>query len=524
MTKFLKELKLFFVRDKFDFYFLIYSIILVLFLSIISSTLGFWSDEGFTLIVSQRSIIDIIDFTINDTNPPLYYVLIKLWGIIFGYSEFTIRFFSIISLFFSLFVLKNILLKTKLNFKVNLNWILLPISVAPVLIYFSVEARFYAFVAFLFLAFLNFGVGFDQNTNIKNLIFLSLFAILGLYTHSIFVIIIFSFSILLALKILTKYINFFQKNGFDNLAPTLINDKFMIKFIVYNLSVLIFYLPWLFVIVGATRTISESFWLQFDPIMSLLDFLQASIIAENYISDIRISIIFRVILLTLVGLMFVFGVVNLIRINNQKLNLILLVSIVSLVCAYFLSFSSPVFYFRYLSFLTPIIFLIIYFGIEQFSTLFDTKYQKLIVTILIILISVSNLTWFYYAIYQNPRYKISSKELTNVILDSFNPQTDLLVTDSLSNYTNTKYYLQESETGVDIKFYDPNKEEPIWTGTGILKDDEYISKDQILSSQQIWVTYSWGGGRVEKLLNENGYQKIDDKSQDYQILRIWKKI
>jgi uncharacterized membrane protein len=350
MKQVLKELKLLFVKDKIDFYFLIYSIILVLFLSVLASTLGFWSDEGFTLLVSQRSVYDIINFTINDTNPPLYYILIKFWAQIFGYNEFTIRFFSILSFFFSIYLLKNIIIRSQVVLQTNINLLLLLVSVSPVMIFFALEARFYAFVTLLFLIFLNSALDFNENTTNKNLIFLIIAAVVGLYTHSIFVVTIGSFSFITFIKIASKYFQRLKEIQIHNIFKNLIDDIFLKKFIIYNFSVLILYLPWLFVIINTAKSVTDSFWLKFDPIFSLLEYQQASIIAENYIDSEQIFT-FRVILMVLTGVLFTLGIINIFKQPNQRLKNIIWMFLVPLLFAYLISTRSAIFYFRYLSFL-----------------------------------------------------------------------------------------------------------------------------------------------------------------------------
>lgn len=522
MKQVLKELKLLFVKDKIDFYFLIYSIILVLFLSVLASTLGFWSDEGFTLLVSQRSVYDIINFTINDTNPPLYYILIKFWAQIFGYNEFTIRFFSILSFFFSIYLLKNIIIRSQVVLQTNINLLLLLVSVSPVMIFFALEARFYAFVTLLFLIFLNSALDFNENTTNKNLIFLIIAAVVGLYTHSIFVVTIGSFSFITFIKIASKYFQRLKEIQIHNIFKNLIDDIFLKKFIIYNFSVLILYLPWLFVIINTAKSVTDSFWLKFDPIFSLLEYQQASIIAENYIDSEQIFT-FRVILMVLTGVLFTLGIINIFKQPNQRLKNIIWMFLVPLLFAYLISTRSAIFYFRYLSFLTPIVYLIIYFGIQDFSDLFNSKLKKVLLPMFVLIVSIMNFSWFYFAISKSPGYKINSKEITEQIAFSFNPKTDIVVTPSLSNYTNTKYYFNQNHPQINIRVYDPNKVEPLWTGTGLLKENEYISKTEILQSQRVWITYQWGEDRVEELLESKNYLKISDKTIDYQKIQLWQK-
>ena len=47
-----------------------------------------WHDEGFTaMLVKKFSYLEIIARTARDVHPPLYYLLLKPWTSLFGYSE-----------------------------------------------------------------------------------------------------------------------------------------------------------------------------------------------------------------------------------------------------------------------------------------------------------------------------------------------------------------------------------------------------------------------------------------------------
>jgi mannosyltransferase len=75
----------------------LYSIILVfLSLGLFYSNVSMWSDELASLRFSDESMSHLWSiWMVRETNPPLYYNLLKMWRFIFGSSDFALRSFSI---------------------------------------------------------------------------------------------------------------------------------------------------------------------------------------------------------------------------------------------------------------------------------------------------------------------------------------------------------------------------------------------------------------------------------------------
>ena len=50
-----------------------------------------WNDEGNTLRLVQRSIPELLQNTARDIHPPGYYLLLKVWWLLTGETEFALR-------------------------------------------------------------------------------------------------------------------------------------------------------------------------------------------------------------------------------------------------------------------------------------------------------------------------------------------------------------------------------------------------------------------------------------------------
>lgn len=161
-------------------------------LRLISLNQSLWLDEAISAQVTKNySYSEIItDFSPSDFHPPLYYLTLKAWTTLFGYSEVVLRLPSVI------FSLITILLVYKFfGF-----WPSLLLSLNPLYLYYSQEARMYSLITLLiYSAFLSF-----KNKNVI-LYFIFTFLSLSTFYGSIFFFVAISFYFLFK----KQYKNFF---------------------------------------------------------------------------------------------------------------------------------------------------------------------------------------------------------------------------------------------------------------------------------------------------------------------------
>lgn len=108
-----------------------------------------WADELFSVNVVDTDVNKIIETTANDTHPPLYYLILYYWMKLFGDSESSIRFpsviFSIISVYIIYLIGKNMFNKET----GILSAFILSISLFS--IRYSQDARFYSLLVLMVL-------------------------------------------------------------------------------------------------------------------------------------------------------------------------------------------------------------------------------------------------------------------------------------------------------------------------------------------------------------------------------------
>jgi mannosyltransferase len=107
-----------------------------------------WHDEGYTMMLAPDGPIEILARTGRDVHPPLYYIALHYWMLMFGNSELAARSLSAISIL-ALIPLIYLLVKRLYNNELAARVAALFIALAPFLVRYSQEARMYGMVAFL---------------------------------------------------------------------------------------------------------------------------------------------------------------------------------------------------------------------------------------------------------------------------------------------------------------------------------------------------------------------------------------
>ncbi len=102
-----------------------------------------WWDEAFTWQTTSHGLANFWQMLLTgDRNPPLYFVNVALWGSVAGWSEFSLRFVSVVWSMVGMAFLFN-LTRRLYNLSAG-EWTLLLAAIAPALFVYAQEARMYA--------------------------------------------------------------------------------------------------------------------------------------------------------------------------------------------------------------------------------------------------------------------------------------------------------------------------------------------------------------------------------------------
>ena len=109
-----------------------------------------WHDEGYTMMITGFSPVEIIERTARDVHPPLYYLATHFWQLLFGTSELAARSFSAACGLVTI-VLAYLLMR-KLFTEGTARLAALFVALGPFAVRYSDEARMYGLAAMLAVA------------------------------------------------------------------------------------------------------------------------------------------------------------------------------------------------------------------------------------------------------------------------------------------------------------------------------------------------------------------------------------
>lgn len=101
-----------------------------------------WFDEAYSIMLAKQSWSQLVALTAVDTHPPLYYLLLKGWAAVFGWSELALRSLSVLALGGAI-VMASLLVRRLFGDRVALTTLAVMV-VSPFLLRYGFEIRMYA--------------------------------------------------------------------------------------------------------------------------------------------------------------------------------------------------------------------------------------------------------------------------------------------------------------------------------------------------------------------------------------------
>lgn len=142
-----------------------------------------WHDEGYTMMITGFSPIEIIERTARDVHPPLYYLATHFWQLLFGTSELAARSFSAACGLITI-VLAYLLMR-KLFTEGTARLAALFVALGPFAVRYSDEARMYGMAAMLTVAatYIIVRIATSKYASYKTWLLYAIIIAAGLYTH-----------------------------------------------------------------------------------------------------------------------------------------------------------------------------------------------------------------------------------------------------------------------------------------------------------------------------------------------------
>lgn len=127
---------------------IIFVLLAAFIIRLINLNQSLWLDEAISILAAKNySFIGIItEYAKGDFHPPGYFIILWIWGRLFGFSEVSMRFPSVIFGLLTIFLI-YLIGKKLFSDKIALFAALL-LSINPLHIYYTQEARMYSFATF----------------------------------------------------------------------------------------------------------------------------------------------------------------------------------------------------------------------------------------------------------------------------------------------------------------------------------------------------------------------------------------
>ena len=203
-----------------------------------------WHDEGYTMMITGFSPIEIIERTARDVHPPLYYLATHFWQLLFGTSELAARSFSAACGFVT--IILAYLLMRKLFTEGTARLAALFVALGPFAVRYSDEARMYGMAAMIAVAatYVLVRIATSKYASYKAWLFYALLIAAGLYTHYYTLFIIPAHVVYLA----------WVRGG----LPLVLRDK---KWWFGNLLAAAMFIPWLPSAFAQMTRVGAGFWI-----------------------------------------------------------------------------------------------------------------------------------------------------------------------------------------------------------------------------------------------------------------------
>ncbi len=395
-----------------------------------------WRDEAFSYVLAHKNIGELLIATAKDFNPPFYYLLLKLWMLVFGKSEIALRSLSLIGYWLTVYVGYLFLVNVfKFSRKKSYLYLLL-IAINPLLVYYALEVRMYSLFAFLV------SLSFYALIRKKKRLYLTA-TIIGLYTH---------------------YFMIFAVGG--QLLFSFISDpkKERRDFIKQLLFCGFAFLPWvIFFLKFKDFQTANGFWILKQSLPQLIDL--AGIIYTGYEKS---FLFFEKNLTNLSAAIFLIIAFSLIKQrfshskNKSFIALLLIWAMIIPVGVLVFSYVKPIFLPRYLIFTTVGLILLIIYALDQFNL-----WLRLFIVIPLILITIN-----YHQLQIKEREKVNFRKLFREINQLAGKNDAVYVTNELDYFT-AQYYFGENRVFIYGKTY---QEIPAFVGKVLIPKASIVTQ------------------------------------------------
>ena len=466
-----------------------------------------WRDESFSVNVAQKPVVQLITTVARDVHPPLHLLLLKGWMGIFGSSVIAVRSLSVAFGLLTI-VLSAVLARLVLTDKKQQHWVVLLVATAPHLLFYSLEARVYTMLMASILGVcITFLLSLKSTKRWVDVAFIG--AVLsGLYGHVVFI------PAMLGVVVWQLILITLEARQLTAHTRAVFFKRILLRYLVNYLIIAVGFSPWLAALYYQLTQVGEQgFWLTFSPIPDLVSSLDQFFITQQ--ASTSANWIAPLVLLVLSHLGFAFNLIGILRSNRYRF--IPLLSVLTVVPVYLISFHTPIYFIRYLLYVTPLVAFSITAGV---LTLESSIGKRLTHTVLFLLVLLQVYV-FAGNVMQLPGIKAEYRQAISYVHQNF-PQATIL---HPHGYTLHSFIYYSKQQGLEPgKLYDPERKLPHFEGLAAFTDQEYYA--QALGSDSWLATPYYGeDANFETHLKAVGYTQVAYAEFDGGLhIKVWKKL
>ncbi len=203
--------------------------------------INFWSDEGYSIMLSRMNFMDMVNATAWDVHPPLYYALLQILCRAMGFRWISYRLLSIIPygimLVFALTTIWKKFGKESAIILVTLS------SLLYTAVDYNVQARMYSWGALFVLMSFFYLHEVLVNNRIRDYIGFTVMSLGAAYTHYYCLISVAFFYLVLILAALIK------------------RKEYLLKALIACIVTVLAYLPWFLILLQTFKRTTEGYWM-----------------------------------------------------------------------------------------------------------------------------------------------------------------------------------------------------------------------------------------------------------------------
>lgn len=417
-----------------------------------------WRDEAFSLLLSLKSPLQIIQVTARDASPPFFYILLHYWLQIFGNNEVVARSLPFLLHVFTACAVFFAARKLVLNYKAS-TVLFLAVLFNPFLVQYAFEIRPYTLLALLTVASFYFLISGKR-------ILAGFFLALTLFTHNF------------ALFNICAFALWFLYSEHKQFRIRRVIEFAFFPVIAFSLWESIIWAQWI--------KVAEGFWIKPATSSIFLHTLEKFATGDVLYPTQNILFLFSFILLSLaIGYW-----VQIKKPHDTKIMLVSLLVFIPILITYLISaLFSSIYHERYLIASLPFLILLVGYSVARLYGI-NTVVRPAILIIL---------GMYGILLIQSSEYMVNiiTKPAINYAVDQVLQQAqprDIIIPQSNLNYLETLYYVTQRGKNIPVYVYAQDGKIPFYIGAVLFEKSHLLTAYP--KNQRIWEIIPDGGYRL----------------------------